>query len=196
MQAVPATSTASMTTMGTTMATFSLIRAHINAFSFAVVLLIVVAVPMQLGTAVGTMSQTALGQTANPEDALTDTAVHAASVTVAVSLRLQSLWTAVAAMRTLFGMVWLRRCGLPQYWPHPLGFHLPLPRLPRLRWHAASFNSARMPQVTAPTAPRVGGLASQNTHVSCTTMSFNVAGVLQATQVQLPHDAFGRPGST
>ena len=178
------------------MATFSLIRAHINAFSFAVVLLIVVAVAMQLGAAFGMMNQTVLGRTANPEDALTDTAVHTVSVTVAVRLSLQSQWTAVAATRTLFGMVWLRRCGLLQYWPHPHGLHLPLPRLPKLRWHAAFFNSARMPQATAPTAPRVGGLASQNTRVSCTTMSFNVAGVLQATQVQLPHDAFGRPGST
>ena len=90
------------------MASFSFIRTHITMFSLDMVLLIVVAVAMQLGTAFGMMSQTVLGQTASPEDALTDTAVYTASVAVAVSSSTHSQWFAITTVRRLFGSAWFR----------------------------------------------------------------------------------------
>ena len=85
------------------MASFSFIRTHITTFSLAVVLLIVVAVPMQLGSAFGRMNQMVLGQTASPKDALTDAAVHTALVAVAVSSSIHSQWFAITTVRRLFG---------------------------------------------------------------------------------------------
>ena len=89
------------------MASFSFIRTHITTLSLDIVLFIVVAVAMQLGTALGRMSQMVHGQTASPEDALTSTAVYRASVAVAVSPSAQSQWLAITAVRKLFGSAWV-----------------------------------------------------------------------------------------
>ena len=90
------------------MASFSFMRTHITTLSLDIILFIAVAVAMQLGTAFGRMSQMVHGQTASPEDALTNTAVCTASVAVAVSSSTHSQWFAITTVRRLFGSAWFR----------------------------------------------------------------------------------------